>query len=191
ARAAARPRVELRLWRRRARARDVRELSAQEARCARPVADPHRARRRLRPAGAAQLMASLRTRVLVSVLVLSAAGLVALGAVTYAEQRSFLEGRIDQPVKAATPAMSQALDSRGYLPAGSEAFGGRAGGGTRRRRRIGRGTGRGRGGGGKRGRGGFGRGPGGGPGPNLPPGTYGERREASGKVIGQPLEFTY
>src|SRR4029077_6782929 len=165
ARAAARPRVELRLWRRRARARDVRELSAQEARCARPVADPHRARRRLRPAGAAQLMASLRTRVLVSVLVLSAAGLVALGAVTYAEQRSFLEGRIDQQVKAATPAMSQALDSRGYLPAGSEAFGGRAGGGNR-------------------GRGGFGRGPGGGPGPNLPPGTYGERREASGKVIG-------
>jgi two-component system, OmpR family, sensor kinase len=116
-------------------------------------------------------MASLRTRVLVSVLVLSAIGLVALGAVTYAEQRSFLQGRIDQQVKAAAPAMSQALDAAGLLPAGAKAFGG--GGGFDHRR------------------GGFGRGPGGGPGPNLPPGTYGERREASGKVLGQPLEFTY
>jgi two-component system OmpR family sensor kinase len=116
-------------------------------------------------------MSSLRTRVLVSVLVLSAAGLIALAAVTYAEQRSFLEGRIDQQVKAAAPAMSQALDAHGYLPAGANTFGGRAGGGNR-------------------GRGGFGRGPGGGPGPNLPPGTYGERREASGKVIGQ-LFFNY
>ncbi|HEV2982539.1 MAG TPA: HAMP domain-containing sensor histidine kinase [Solirubrobacteraceae bacterium] len=119
-------------------------------------------------------MASLRTRVLVSVLVLSAAGLVALAAVTYADQRSFLEGRINQQVKGAAPAMSQALDARGYLPAGTEPFGGRGGGGNR-----GRG-------------GGFNRGPGGGGlGPDLPPGTYGERREASGKVIGQPLEFSY
>jgi two-component system, OmpR family, sensor kinase len=116
-------------------------------------------------------MSSLRARVLVSVLVLSAAGLIALAAVTYAEQRSFLEGRIDQQVKAAAPAMSQALDAAGYLPPGANTFGGRGGGGNR-------------------GRGGFGRGPGGGPGPNLPPGTYGERREASGKVIGQ-LFFNY
>src|SRR5205823_3073949 len=41
-------------------------------------------------------MASLRTRLLVSVLLLAAAGLIALAAVTYAEQRSFLEGRVDQ-----------------------------------------------------------------------------------------------
>jgi two-component system, OmpR family, sensor kinase len=116
-------------------------------------------------------MASLRTRVLASVLVLSAVGLVALGAVTYADQRSFLEGRIDQQVKAAAPAISQALDAHGYLPPGTRAFGGRAGGAAR-------------------GRGGFGGGPGGGPGPDLPPGTYGERLEASGKVIGQ-LFFNY
>ena len=38
------------------------------------------------------LMASLRARVLVSVLVLAAAGLIALAAVTYAEQSSFLLG---------------------------------------------------------------------------------------------------
>src|SRR5436189_100381 len=38
-------------------------------------------------------MASLRTRLLVSVLLLAAAGLIALAAVTYAEQRSLLERR--------------------------------------------------------------------------------------------------
>jgi two-component system OmpR family sensor kinase len=116
-------------------------------------------------------MASLRTRVLVSVLVLAAAGLIALAAVTYAEQRSFLLGRIDQQVRAAAGAVSRALDLAGYQPAGehggSEAFGGAGGG----------------------------RGPGGGapagPGPNLPPGTYGQRRDASGNVIGKPILITY
>ena len=39
-----------------------------------------------------RLMASLRARLLASVLVLSAAGLVLLAVVTYAEQRSFLFG---------------------------------------------------------------------------------------------------
>jgi two-component system OmpR family sensor kinase len=116
-------------------------------------------------------MSSLRTRVLVSVLVLSAVGLMALGAVTYAEQRSFLEGRIDQQVKAAAPAMSQALDAAGFLPPGGNPFRNQSRGGNR-------------------GGGGPGRAPGGGPGPNLPPGTYGERREASGRVLGH-REFTY
>jgi two-component system OmpR family sensor kinase len=115
-------------------------------------------------------MASLRTRVLVSVLALSAVGLIALGAVTYAEQRSFLEGRINQQVKAAAPAMSQALDAAGFLPPGANSFRGQAFNGKRR--------------------GGEGSGPGGGPSPNLPPGTYGERREASGRVLGH-REFTY
>ena len=61
-------------------------------------------------------MASLRTRVLASVLLLAAAGLIALAAVTYAEQRSFLEGRIDQQVKGAAPALSRALDRQGFRP---------------------------------------------------------------------------
>jgi two-component system OmpR family sensor kinase len=101
--------------------------------------------------------------------VLSAAGMIALAAVTYAEQRSFLLGRIDRQVRAAAPAMSYALDAAGYLPPGSR--------GPR---------GRGRGAGSDDSR--SGGGPiGGGPNLNLPPGTYGQRREASGRVIGHVL----
>ena len=59
-------------------------------------------------------MSSLRARVIASVLLLAAAGLIALAAVTYAEQRSFLEGQVDQQVKAAVPAMDQLLDSKGF-----------------------------------------------------------------------------
>jgi two-component system, OmpR family, sensor kinase len=111
-------------------------------------------------------MNSLRTRVLVSVLLLSAAGLIALAAVTYAEQRSFLLGRIDQQVRGAAGAVSRALDQAGYQPLdrGDESGAGLGGPGP--------GQGR------------------GGPGPSLPPGTYGQRRDFSGKVIGS-LPFTY
>ena len=59
-------------------------------------------------------MASLRTRVLVSVLVLAAAGMIIVAAVTYAEQRSFLEGRVTTEVRAAGPAMTHALHEAGY-----------------------------------------------------------------------------
>jgi two-component system, OmpR family, sensor kinase len=116
-------------------------------------------------------MASLRTRVLASVLLLSAAGLVLLAAVTYAEQRSFLLGRVDQALRGAGPAMSFALDVAGYVPAGSVRFrsGGSSQGGARAP--------------------GAGFGPSG-PNVNLPSGTYGQRREASGKVIGH-LSITY
>ncbi|HXM86597.1 MAG TPA: hypothetical protein VN889_03090, partial [Solirubrobacteraceae bacterium] len=61
-------------------------------------------------------MSSLRTRVLASVLVLAAAGLLLLAAVVYAEQRSFLQGRLDQQARSAGPAVSQALDNAGYRP---------------------------------------------------------------------------
>ncbi|MCW2970287.1 MAG: integral rane sensor signal transduction histidine kinase [Solirubrobacterales bacterium] len=122
-------------------------------------------------------MASLRTRVLVSVLALAAAGLVLLAAVTYAEQSSFLENRLNQEVRAAGPAVSEALDAAGLRPptdqpsnpSGTPSGGGGLGAGPR--------------------------GSGGGPRPgpaglNLPPGTYGQRREASGKVLGNRV-FTY
>ena len=126
-------------------------------------------------------MSSLRTRVLASVLVLAAAGLVALAAVTYAEQRSFLEGRVDQEVRAAWPALSFALDSKGLRPplATSNANGARSGSSRVGARpadqaRSGR--------------------PGGGPvggNLNLPPGTYGQRRDASGKVLGAvPIRYS-
>jgi two-component system, OmpR family, sensor kinase len=112
-------------------------------------------------------MASLRARVLVSVLVLAAAGMVALGAVTYAEQSSFLESRADQQARAAVGALSQALDNAGFRPGGAGTQGA----------------------------------PGGGLGPqgdpehrqpqvSLPPGTYGQRRAASGIVLGS-RQFKY
>jgi two-component system, OmpR family, sensor kinase len=114
-------------------------------------------------------MVSLRSRLIASVLILSALGLIVLAAVTYAEQRSFLEGRVNQEVREAAPALSHALDSEGFLPAArrepspEDSPGGSSGGAP--------GT--------------FPYGPGaGGPNPNLPPGTYGQRREASGKVLG-------
>jgi two-component system OmpR family sensor kinase len=114
-------------------------------------------------------MASLRARVLASVLLLAAAGLVALAAVTYAEQRSFLLGRIDQELRGAGPALSRALDTAGFKPAGHGSPSDGSGGDENP------------GGGG---------GPGGGPNLNLPPGTYGQRRDASGKVLGHVL-ITY
>ncbi|HEX7609910.1 MAG TPA: hypothetical protein VF380_04475, partial [Solirubrobacteraceae bacterium] len=55
-------------------------------------------------------MSSLRTRLLAGVLLLSAAGLVLLGAVTYAEQKSFLLGRVDTEARAAVNALSIVLD---------------------------------------------------------------------------------
>ncbi|HWX97995.1 MAG TPA: HAMP domain-containing sensor histidine kinase [Solirubrobacteraceae bacterium] len=118
-------------------------------------------------------MASLRTRVLASVLLLAATGLVLLAAVTYAEQRSFLQERVDHEAQGAVIALSQILHSLGYLPAGSKSSTapGRQPASTPSApgaRRSGRGA------------------PGAGP-PSvyLPPGTYGQRREASGKVLGQ------
>jgi two-component system OmpR family sensor kinase len=100
-------------------------------------------------------MVSLRARVLASVLLLSTAGLVALAFVTYTEQRSFLQERVDRQVKEAVPALAHLLDTRGFLPPAGH---GGPGGGPGL--------------------------PGGGPGPSLPPGTYGQLREASGKVLG-------
>jgi two-component system, OmpR family, sensor kinase len=121
-------------------------------------------------------MASLRARVLASVLLLAAAGLIALAAVTYAEQSSFLHGRVDQEVRAAGPAVSQLLDSKGLIPDDRNSPGAaQETGGTSLS-------------GAPRARTGFGEEPHGGPANlNLPPGTYAQRREASGKVLGSEV----
>jgi len=115
-------------------------------------------------------MASLRARVLASVLLLAGAGLVLMGAVTYAEQRSFLLERVDQQVRGVEPAISQALDLAGLRPTVREP----SSAGVLRP-----GVG----------------GPPAGPGGEranltVPPGTYGQRREASGKILGHLL-ITY
>lgn len=122
-------------------------------------------------------MTSLRARVLASVLVLAAAGMFALAAVIYAEQSSFLQSRLDQQVRAAGPAVSQALDNAGYTPSGDSAQGPGAGPGEPNAaegppgvygndaRSGGRGA----------------------RDLNLPPGTYGQRRSSSGSVLGHVL----
>ncbi|HEY2141563.1 MAG TPA: HAMP domain-containing sensor histidine kinase [Solirubrobacteraceae bacterium] len=130
-------------------------------------------------------MTSLRARVLASVLVLSAAGLVLLAVVTYAEQRSFLQERVDQEVRGAGPAVSIALDGQKFRQSGNgQAVNGRPpldGGGAGARRTGTNGAER----------AGGGDGPRGGPNLNLPPGTYGQRLDASGKVLGHGLLITY
>ena len=66
-------------------------------------------------------MASLRTRLIAGLLVVAAAGLVLLGAITYAEQRSFLLDRVDQQARSAPPAVAAALGGdNGYGPAGGD-----------------------------------------------------------------------
>jgi two-component system OmpR family sensor kinase len=100
-------------------------------------------------------MASLRTRLIAVLLVVAAAGLLALAGVTYTELRSYVYDRVDQQARSAVPAMEHQLTGD--------------------------------------------RGPGeepreGGPPPgevNLPPGTYGELRDASGTVTAGPEVITY
>jgi len=107
-------------------------------------------------------MASLRARLLAAVLVLAAIGLLLVGAVTYAEQRSFLLDRVDQQVRDAPFAGARALAQNGVGPSVPDPDRD----GDHR-----------------------GRGPHGGPPPGggprvLPEGTYVERRNASGRPIG-------
>jgi two-component system OmpR family sensor kinase len=105
---------------------------------------------------------SLRARLVAGLLALAAVGLLVLGGITYAEQRSFLLDRVDHQLHAATLPISAALDGR--IPPGRP-FGG----------------------GGPRGAGD----PGDGPGFGLPRGTYGERRSASGTVVTTTLVRGY
>ncbi len=112
-------------------------------------------------------MSSLRARVLVSVLALAAAGLVIMAVVTYAEQRTFLIERVDGEARDAVPALSQLLDSEGFRPAANAP---EQGEGSRQPGAPSPQSGRPRG-----------------PGVNLPPGTYGQRRAADGRVLHDTL----
>src|SRR3954467_11621066 len=57
---------------------------------------------------------SLRARLIAALIVLAAAGLVTLAAVTYAEQRSFLLDRVDQQARDAQRAVSFELAGGGF-----------------------------------------------------------------------------
>jgi two-component system OmpR family sensor kinase len=114
---------------------------------------------------------SLRARLLAGLLVLAAAGLVTLAAVTYAEQRSFLYQRVEQQVRAEQFPISNALDQAGSNVQGYQ----------------GRGQARPQGHGGPSG-------PGGDSGPKPDPRNfagyaYGVRRDASGKQVGKSVHI--
>jgi two-component system OmpR family sensor kinase len=108
------------------------------------------------------MMRSLRARLLVSLLGIAFAGLLLLAVITYAEQRSFLVERVDNQVHNAPRAMTRLLAEQGIGPSDNGAGPGRPRGPD---------------------------GPGDGPGGdfNLPPGTYGERRDADGNVLGSAV----
>ncbi len=77
------------------------------------------------------MMRSLRARLTVGLLALTAIGLLTLGGITYAEQRSFLFDRLDQQLHAAVGPISATLDGRRLLaptagrpgPGGGPGFG--------------------------------------------------------------------
>src|SRR3954451_16175763 len=102
---------------------------------------------------------SLRARLIAGLLVLATAGLLVLAAITYAEQRSFLLDRVDQQTRSAIPAVGRALAEAGVAaPPGEQ----------REHHGVPNES------------------DGGGPpaGVNLPPGTYGERRDVAGRGLG-------
>ncbi len=73
------------------------------------------------------MIVSLRGRLVAGVLVLAAVGLLVLGAITYAEQRSFLYDNVDRQVRASQPVVDMLLEGRGFDPGGHR--GGPRGGG--------------------------------------------------------------
>jgi two-component system OmpR family sensor kinase len=107
---------------------------------------------------------SLRTRLIAALIVLAATGLVTLAAVTYAEQRSFLLDRIDQQAHVAVRAVSFELDGGTAAVRGGPLLPPPLPPGVA-------------------GPGGPGDHAGSGP-QGLPQGTYGQRRSASGRVLG-------
>jgi two-component system OmpR family sensor kinase len=99
-------------------------------------------------------MTSLRARLLTGLLALTAAGLLLAGAITYAEQRSFLLERADQQAQDAIPAVEDELAGGGPGPGRHPDERGPDHGGPKGEQSVG-----------------------------APAGTYGQRRDASGKVV--------
>jgi two-component system OmpR family sensor kinase len=90
-------------------------------------------------------------------------GLLLLGGITYTEQRNFLHDQVDEEARAAVGPVAHALAEEGIGPQLSDQGGP------------------------------FGGPPGvqDGPDVRLPPGVYGERRDASGRLLGSPVVLTY
>lgn len=109
---------------------------------------------------------SLRARLVAGVIALTAVCLIALGAIVYAQQRSFQLERVDEQAAAAVPLVGRALDEAG-VPRGGDVLAPRGDGRAHR------------------GAGGLGAAL------SLPPGVYGERRDADGSTLGSPVVLTY
>jgi two-component system OmpR family sensor kinase len=73
------------------------------------------------------MIVSLRGRLVAGVVALAAVGLLALGAITYFEQRSFLYDGVDRQVRSSQPVVDMLLEGRGFDPGGRH--GGPHGGG--------------------------------------------------------------
>jgi two-component system OmpR family sensor kinase len=107
---------------------------------------------------------SLRTRLIVGLLVLAAAGLVTLAAVTYREQQSFLLDRVDSQARSGIGLISVALDRAGAnVPGARDTGAARVPRGGRNEPSEPR--------------------PGPPPQQTLPPGTFGQRRDAAGRPL--------
>jgi two-component system, OmpR family, sensor kinase len=106
-------------------------------------------------------MSSLRARLLAAVLAITAVGLLALAAITYAEQRNFQYDRIDQTARQGAGAVAGALAEQGIGQHDIPDHDGDHDGGPPR---------------------------GGGPGVGLPAGTYGELRTNG---VRHPILFDY
>jgi two-component system OmpR family sensor kinase len=102
------------------------------------------------------VIASLRGRLIAVLLAIAAVGLLLLGGITYGEQRSFLFQRVDDQAKAAIGPVGDALGGRGIGPTPHDYDRDHGPGqdGPPERRA------------------------------GVPSGTYGQRRDASGKVLG-------
>ena len=106
---------------------------------------------------------TLRVRLVATLLALAAVGMVALAATTYLTQRDYLEQRVDDQTSAALPAIGKQLDQRGAsFSGGHESDSGGDGHDGPDRDAF-----------------------------DLPQGTYGERRDASGARIGNPVVNAY
>src|SRR5262249_5431049 len=122
-----RPRVELRLRRRRPHRRVVRLLPASQDRQARSAADPHCARRRVRAPAATRFRRvtlrpwrqwTLRSRMVVVVAALAAVALIAANVAGALLLRSYLLDRIDSQLRVGThaPRFGGVSDVQGRRP---------------------------------------------------------------------------
>ena len=134
-------------------------------------------------------MRSLRARLVAGLLLLAAVGLIALAAITYFEQRSFLYDRVDQQLRDAAPQIINTLVDNGVaVPGHAPGLGGGHGNGMGGLGMPGAGgLGGGAAGGGTSGGDESRGGPNGGPprpAPTLPPGTWGAFYNNAGELYG-------